>query len=499
MQDREQNYAVERAELDAVLASGIFARAPALANMLRYICEKTFAGEGAQIKEYNIAVDAFRRGPEFDQKRDSIVRVEAHRLRKRLKEFYASEGAARPLRIEIPPGSYTPSFIQVSAPEPEAPPEPPPSPPPPVRRRVWWPAAAGIFSMSLLLAAMAAWQGREPLGDLVSAAGADSEAASPLSEVRIRCGASSPFSDRRGQLWFSDRYYEGGRAVMREVADLQGTLTPELFAGYRAGAFRYSIPLKPGVYELTLYFAEPPVNVVTDRLFDVRVNGRDLLTEFDILAEAGAPDTALIKVWRDIEPDEDGILRLEFADRRAGALVNAIMLMPGTPGRLRPILIAAREQPYTDTAGRLFTEDQYFQSGRLVKRSEGIAGTEDPELYRGERFGNFSYAIPVTPGSTYTAVLHFAETWFGGAGAGGAGSRTFDVYCNGARLLPHFDPYDEIGGPFLAARRTFPGLRPTPNGKLLFQFVPSRNYAMINALEILDEGGSAEPAPSAAR
>lgn len=498
MKSTEPNFAAERAELEAVLSSGIFARAPALAHMLSYICEKTFAGEAEQIKEYNIAVDAFHRGPDFDQKRDSIVRVEAHRLRKRLKEFYASEGAARPLRIEIPPGSYTPNFVQVAEPAPQHPPEAPAPPPPPILRRVWWPAAAAITCVGFLLVATAAWLNRQsPAGAEASAPG-NAGAMATLSEVRIRCGASSPFSDRRGQLWISDRYYEGGRAVQREAAELQGTLTPELFAGYRTGAFRYAIPLKPGVYELTLYFSEPSVNVVTDRLFDVRVNGRDLLTEFDILAESGAPDTALIKVWRDIEPGEDGILRLEFANRRAGALVNAIMLMPGMPGRLRPILIAAREQPYTDAAGRLFTEDQFFLNGRLVKRIEGIAGTEDPELYRGERFGHFSYSIPVPPESTYTAVLHFAETWFGGTGAGGAGSRTFDVYCNGARLLSNYDPYADIGGPFRATRKAFTGLRPTPNGKLLFQFVPSRNYAMINALEILDEAGAAEPAPSSA-
>jgi hypothetical protein len=480
----ERDISAERAELEALLASGVFARAPALAHMLTYVCERSFEGEAEAIKEYNIAVEAFHRGPDFDQKRDSIVRVEAHRLRKRLKEYYATEGASHALRIEIPSGAYAPVFVpnQVQPVIPSAP--PPPAPPP--ARRPWWPAAALIALIVLGVAGYSVWQWR----------GAVTVSVEPgefpnLHEVRISCGAPAPFTDRRGHMWISDRYYEGGRAVQRPAPGLQGTLTPEAFASYREGSFRYSIPLKPGVYEMRLYFAEPSVASVTDRLFDLRVNGQDVLTEFDILAESGSTESALVKVWRDIEPTEDGILKLEFVNRRAGALLNAIELTPGIRGRLRPIRIAAREEPYTDSNGILFAEDHHFNGGKLVRRLEGINGTEDPELYRGERFGHFAYAIPVPPDSTYTAVLHFAETWFGATGEGGAGSRIFDVYCNGARLLVNFDPLAEIGRPLLATHRTFNGLRPTPNGKLLFQFVPSRNYAMINAIEILDEAGDA--------
>src|SRR5438477_6725276 len=101
----------QRHELDALLASGIFSRAPNLAQLLTYVCAKYFEGTAEQIKEYNIAVEALGRPPEFDQKRDSIVRVEAHRLRKRLKEYYETEGANHPVQIVIPPGHYAPKFI----------------------------------------------------------------------------------------------------------------------------------------------------------------------------------------------------------------------------------------------------------------------------------------------------------------------------------------------------------------------------------------------------
>src|SRR5438477_3950439 len=101
----------ERLELETLLGTGIFNRAPSLAQLLTYICERHFQGEAGQLKEYNIAVEALGRPPEFDQKRDSIVRVEAHRLRKRLKEYYETEGAHHAVQIVIPPGHYAPKFI----------------------------------------------------------------------------------------------------------------------------------------------------------------------------------------------------------------------------------------------------------------------------------------------------------------------------------------------------------------------------------------------------
>ncbi len=101
----------ERNELDALLASGIFNRAPNLAQVLTYVCNQYFEGAAEQIKEYNIAVEALGRPADFDQKRDSIVRVEAHRLRKRLREYYEADGARHAIRIEIPPGQYAPRFL----------------------------------------------------------------------------------------------------------------------------------------------------------------------------------------------------------------------------------------------------------------------------------------------------------------------------------------------------------------------------------------------------
>jgi hypothetical protein len=112
-----ENLELAKSELDSVLRSGLFTHAPSLVKFLSYVCAKSFEGKTDQIKEYNIAVEALgRKTPEYDQKKDSIVRVEAHRLRKRLRHYYASEGANHAVQILIPPGQYVPQFLTVTEP-----------------------------------------------------------------------------------------------------------------------------------------------------------------------------------------------------------------------------------------------------------------------------------------------------------------------------------------------------------------------------------------------
>src|SRR5580658_7259947 len=112
------DFVQEKNELQSVLDSGIFNRAPNLAHVLTYVCSQYFEGAAEQIKEYNIAVEALGRPAGFDQKRDSIVRVEAHRLRKRLREYYQAEGAGHSVRIDIPSGQYAPHFVRQRPPQP---------------------------------------------------------------------------------------------------------------------------------------------------------------------------------------------------------------------------------------------------------------------------------------------------------------------------------------------------------------------------------------------
>ena len=99
-----------RAELDRVLASRGFSAAGRMSKLLRYCVEKTLAGETDQLKEYSVGVEVFDRDDKYDPRLDSIVRVEAGRLRSRLDEYYNGEGAASPIRISLPKGGYSAQF-----------------------------------------------------------------------------------------------------------------------------------------------------------------------------------------------------------------------------------------------------------------------------------------------------------------------------------------------------------------------------------------------------
>jgi TolB-like protein len=96
-----------RAELERILSSRCFEQAARSSKFLRFVVEQTLAGQGDRLKGYTIAIEVFGRPPDFDAQSDPLVRVEAGRLRRRLTEYYADEGRADAVRIELPRGSYS--------------------------------------------------------------------------------------------------------------------------------------------------------------------------------------------------------------------------------------------------------------------------------------------------------------------------------------------------------------------------------------------------------
>jgi hypothetical protein len=304
------DYRAEKLELAAVLSSDAFRRAPVQAQLLSYLCARYFEGTADQVKEYTIALEALGRPPHFDHKKDSIVRVEIHGLRKRLREYYAVEGVNHLLRIEIRPGQYVPAFVSseevpadngktVQAAEPE-----PVSPPRKfwLRRRTLSITALGLAFLACVSFYLPDWIGSRGLrsfGRRRTAAPA-LVLASALNGIRIRCGAESgDYIDSFGRFWGPDRFFDGG-SRQGEYHRTLGTHDPALYQQWRAGTFRYDIPLEPGIYELRLHFAEMfwgEGNVAgggeTSRLFDVWINDREVLSGFDVIRNAG-PSTALI-------------------------------------------------------------------------------------------------------------------------------------------------------------------------------------------------------------
>src|SRR5258706_3532565 len=99
-----------RRQLARVLESPGFARNERLSRFLRFVVERHLEGRDHELKESVIAVEVFGRSPDFNPRRDPIVRTEAGRLRTRLSEYYSGEGKGDPLVIELPKGGYVPGF-----------------------------------------------------------------------------------------------------------------------------------------------------------------------------------------------------------------------------------------------------------------------------------------------------------------------------------------------------------------------------------------------------
>ena len=81
-----------------------------LCKLLRYLAEHSLDHPGIALKEYQIATEVLGRPAGFDPQSDSTVRVQAGRLRVKLAEYYAHEGADDPILVEIPKGSYAITF-----------------------------------------------------------------------------------------------------------------------------------------------------------------------------------------------------------------------------------------------------------------------------------------------------------------------------------------------------------------------------------------------------
>src|SRR5689334_22164225 len=113
-----------RAELGKILATDTFRRSERSRKLLEAVVEQTLAGKSERLKEYTLAVEVFGRKPTFDPHLDPIVRVEAGRLRAKLKHYYEHQGKHEPFHIEVPLRSYSAVFRPQVERRPEAASEP---------------------------------------------------------------------------------------------------------------------------------------------------------------------------------------------------------------------------------------------------------------------------------------------------------------------------------------------------------------------------------------
>jgi TolB-like protein len=106
----EQNTELLLNALEKVLESQVFAEVFRLKKFLSYSVRETLAGNGDRLKGFVIACEVFEKDDPSDAQTTTVVRVEAGRLRRRLKDYYETEGKHDPVRISIPKGGYSASF-----------------------------------------------------------------------------------------------------------------------------------------------------------------------------------------------------------------------------------------------------------------------------------------------------------------------------------------------------------------------------------------------------
>lgn len=134
-----------QAELERLLASSAFRGSKRSSDFLRYVVEASLSGHAGDIKERTVGVEVFGRPPDYDTSEDSIVRVKANEVRKRLAQAYQELGPGG-IHIEIPAGSYAPEFRTVTNP---VTPAEPAKPTPLMAHR---PAVAVLLAVALLAA-----------------------------------------------------------------------------------------------------------------------------------------------------------------------------------------------------------------------------------------------------------------------------------------------------------------------------------------------------------
>src|SRR5882724_6566910 len=105
---------IERAQnltqIDKLLGSHTLHGSESLCKVLRYLANHSLEHPGLSSKEYQITIEVFGRPKDFDPHLDSMVRVQAGRLRAKFSEYYASEGSDDQIMVELPKGTYGLTF-----------------------------------------------------------------------------------------------------------------------------------------------------------------------------------------------------------------------------------------------------------------------------------------------------------------------------------------------------------------------------------------------------
>jgi hypothetical protein len=312
--------------------------------------------------------------------------------------------------------------------------------------------------------------------------------------MRINCGADQPYVDRSGNQWEADRGFDGGEPLALSVPVSGALPTADDSALYQSGrcgeAFTYTIPVAPGLYALRLKFAECVLEWSFMRPFDLEINGRIVLRNFDVCHAARAPGRALDRVFRHLVPDADGQIVLRFRagweplpEARPEAVVQAIELLPEEKSELR--IAAGAETPYIDWNSFVWEADTCCRDGRVIRSDSPVDQASptlyDQALYQTARSGReLRYELPAAPG-LYTVHLKFAELWLQEPG-----QRPMDIEINGNPIQKSWDPAAFVGCTGMAIDLRAENITPDADDRIALVIRAAGEHdAILQAVELV--------------
>jgi len=305
----------------------------------------------------------------------------------------------------------------------------------------------------------------------------------PPSSLQINSGgpAASPFA--------ADEDFTGGAtASVTNAISTAGVTNPAPQAVYqsnRYGNFSYAVGgYTAGAAEtIRLHFAEEYWTTAGSRVFNVFIDGAQVLTNFDISAAAGGEYRAVVSQFSVTVPS-GGTITIQFTAVKDNAQVNGIEILSGGAGPPPPPPSSLQISAGGPASGT-WVADEDFTGGATaaVTNTISTAGVTSPapqSVYQHNRYGNFTYTAPgLTAGAIYTIRLHFAEEYWTTAG-----SRVFNVLIDGAQVLTNFDIFAAAGGEYRAVVSQFSVTVPS-SGTITIQFTTVKDNAQVNGIEIL--------------
>src|SRR5713226_7663452 len=292
----------------------------------------------------------------------------------------------------------------------------------------------------------------------------------------------------------------GSTSTSTAAVDTSGVTNPAPMAVYqsrRFGNFTYTLPgfTAGSSHTVRLHFSENFFTAAGQRVFNVSINGTQVLTNFDIFAAAGAQNKAVIREFV-INANSSGQYGIQFTSVVNNASVSGI-----------EIVSASTSGPVDINSGGpgvgAFVADTDFSGGVTINHANTIdlSGVTNPApmaVYQTARVAatvgagtSFTYTIPgFVPGSSQLVRLHFAETFHTGTG-----QRVFNVSVNGTQVLANFDIFAAAGNAAnKAVIREFTA-NADANGNYVIVFTTVTDKALVSGIEV-DAGSTTCTLPS---